>query len=299
VLDSVVQEIDIKTGLLLFQWDSLDHVPLADTYEPMPSSAGQPFDYFHVNSVEPDGRGNLLISGRNTWAAYKVDPSGHTLWSLGGKHSSFRMGSGTRFAFQHAVRTAPDDDQTITLFDNGAGPPRIHPQSRGLTLKLDQASRKAELLRSNPHSPSLLAAFEGSVQSLDSGDQVLGWGQQPYFSEYDPRGQTVFEGRFVDSNSSYRAYRLRWSATPSAVPSLAASTTAGTTTVYASWNGATRVGSWRVLAGAGRTTMHQVTTEPTQGFETQITIPAAAFVAVQALDADGRALSTTATIAPS
>jgi hypothetical protein len=137
------------------------------------------------------------------------------------------------------------------------------------------------------------------VQSLDSGDQVLGWGQQPYFSEYDPRGQTVFEGRFVDSNSSYRAYRLRWSATPSTVPSLAASTTAGTTTVYASWNGATRVGSWRVLAGAGRTTMRQVTTEPTQGFETQITIPAAAFVAVQALGADGRVLSTTATIAPS
>jgi hypothetical protein len=69
--------------------------------------------------------------------------------------------------------------------------------------------------------------------------------------------------------------------------------------VYASWNGATTVGSWRVLAGAGRTAMHQVTTQPTLGFETQIAIPAAAFVAVQALDADGRVLSTTATIAPS
>src|SRR5205807_5189499 len=87
VLDSVVQEIDVKTGLLLFQWDSLDHVPLGDSYEPVPSSAGAPLDYFHVNSLEPTSSGELIISGRNTWAAYDVDRPGRAVWTLGGTHS--------------------------------------------------------------------------------------------------------------------------------------------------------------------------------------------------------------------
>ena len=56
MLDSVVQEIDIKTGLVLYQWDSLDHVPLADSYEAMPATAGGPFDYFHINSVQQQRR---------------------------------------------------------------------------------------------------------------------------------------------------------------------------------------------------------------------------------------------------
>jgi hypothetical protein len=299
VLDSVVQEIDIKTGLLLFQWDSLDHVPLTDSYQRVPKSAGSPYDYFHVNSLDPDGEGNMIISGRNTWAAYNVDSSGRTTWQLGGKHSSFRLGSDARFAFQHAVRTAPHNQQTITLFDNGAGPPPVHPQSRALTLKLDRTTDSVTLVRSTVHSPSLLADFEGNVQSLRSGNQMLGWGQQPYFTEYEPDGQIVFEGRFVDANSSYRAYRFRWTATPSSQPSVAATTTSDTTTVYASWNGATTVGSWRVLAGPTSTALSTVTTIRKVGFETQISIQAARYVAIQAIAPDGMVLSTSSTITPS
>jgi hypothetical protein len=298
VLDSVVQEIDIKTGLVLFQWDSLDHVPLGDSYEPVPKTAGAPFDYFHVNSLEPDGTGNVIISGRNTWAAYNVDPAGRMLWTLGGKRSSFRMEPGTRFAFQHAVRTVSDDAQTVMLFDNGAGPPQVHEQSRGLTLKLDSASKTAKLVRTTSHSPSLLADFEGSVQPLESGDELLGWGQQPYFTEYGEQGEIVLDGRFVDTNSSYRAYRFRWTATPGTPPALAATTSGATTTVYASWNGATTVSSWRVLAGAGRSALREAATTARQGFETQITIPSARYVEVQALDARGRILATSSTVTP-
>jgi hypothetical protein len=166
-------------------------------------------------------------------------------------------------------------------------------------LRLEPATGTVKLLRATEHTPSLLADFEGNVQSLGSGDEMLGWGQQPYFSEYGSNGQIVFEGRFVDANSSYRAYRFRWTATPSTGPSLAADTTAGTTTVYSSWNGATTVGSWRVLAGAEHDALRVVTTAPKQGFEAEITIPAARYVAVQALAADGRVLSTSATITPS
>jgi hypothetical protein len=184
------------------------------------------------------------------------------------------------------------------LLDNGAGPPQVHAQSRALTLKLDAERMTAKLLRATPHSPSLLADFEGNVQPLGSGAQLLGWGQQPYFTEYGEQGQIVLDGRFVDTNSSYRAYRFRWTATPDPPPAVAATTSGATTTVYASWNGATTVSSWRVLAGAGRGALREAARTPRQGFETPITIPTARYVAVQALDPGGRVLATSSTVTP-
>jgi hypothetical protein len=293
VLDSVVQEIDIKTGLLLFQWDSLDHVPLTDTYEGMVNSARQPYDYFHVNSVQEEHNGDFLVSGRNTWAAYEIDPqTGAIVWTLGGKHSSYKLGSGVSFAFQHDVRLHDDVDPTVTLFDDGAGPPKEHDESRGITVRLNDKADTAQLVGQDVHSPPLLAAFEGSVQVLGNGDDFLGWGQQPYFTEFSSRGQIVFDGRFVDDNSSYRAYRFPWTGTPDSLPSVAASTSGSTTNVYVSWNGDTRTVSWRVLAGATSNALSAVTTASKQGFESQIQISAAAYVEVQALDSAGRTLAT-------
>jgi Arylsulfotransferase (ASST) len=302
VFDSVVQEIDIPTGLVLFQWDSLDHVPLADSYQPVPSgvsSARNPYDYFHINSIQLDDDGNLLISARNTWAVYKLDHrTGAVLWTLGGKHSSFRMGPGTSFAFEHDVRSVAPNDGLITLFDDGAGLPAVHKQSRGLELALDVRHRTARLFAQWLHSPSLLAEFEGGIQQLSDGDHVIGWGQQPYFTEYDPEGGPVLDARFVGNTSSYRAYMFPWTATPAAPPAIVASNSAQGTTVFASWNGATNVASWQVLAGQSPTTMQMVQTVPDTSFETSTAIPTASYVAVQALDASGRVLASSATVQP-
>lgn len=298
VLDSVVQEIDVKTGLVMFQWDSLNHVPLADSYEPVPKSAGAPFDYFHVNSVQQVSGGELLISGRNTWAAYAVSTNGgRTIWTLGGKHSTFRIGAGATFALQHDVRISPDG-RTVTVFDDGAGPPVVQQQSRGLTLRLDFKRKTATLIGEDEHSPSLLADFEGDVQTLGNGDQFLGWGQQPYFSEFDSRGQMIFDGRFVGDNSSYRAYRYQWTGTPADPPSIAASTSDQVTSVFASWNGATNVAAWQVMAGNRSDDLSAVKTAATQGFETEIQIPAHSYVAVRPLDHRGHVLGTSAVIRP-
>jgi hypothetical protein len=293
VLDSVVQEIDVKTGLLLFQWDSLDHVPLTDTYEPPVKTAGAPYDYFHINSVQLQSDGNLLISARNTWAAYEVShDNGAIMWALGGKSSSYKLGSGVQFAFQHDVRLHTDTDPTVTLFDDGGGPPRAHSQSRGITVHLDSKNKTATLVSEDLHEPALAAAFEGNVQELPGGDDFVGWGQQPYFTEYNSKGEVVFDGRFVDSNSSYRAYRFPWIGTPTTVPAVAASSSGGNTSVYVSWNGATQVSSWRVLAGATADALQAVETAAKQGFESQLTIPAQPYVQVQALDSAGRTLAT-------
>ncbi len=297
VLDSVVQEIDIKTGLVLYQWDSLDHVPLADSYEAMPATAGGPFDYFHINSVQQQQDGDLVISARNTWAAYDVDhATGAIRWTLGGKNSSYKLSSNATFAFQHDVRLHTDTDPTVTLFDDGAGPPKVHAESRGITVRLDEKAMTATLVSEDVHLPALAASFEGNVQALSDGNEFVGWGQQPYFSEFNSQGQMVFDGRFVGSNSSYRAYRFPWTGTPSVGPAVAASSTGGTTNVYVSWNGATDVASWRVLAGPAPDALEAVVTATKQGFETQIPIAAQPYVAVQALDDAGGALATSSVV---
>jgi hypothetical protein len=297
VLDSVVQEIDVGTGLVLYQWDSLDHVPLADSYEALPPSPGQPFDYFHINSVQLEANGNLFISARNTWAAYEVDHStGAIAWTLGGKSSSYKLASAAVFAFQHDVRLDTTGDPTVTLFDDGAGPPKVHAQSRGITVHLDDNAMTATLVSEDLHSPALAASFEGNVQALPNGDSFLGWGQQPYFTEFDPHGNMVFDGRFVDANSSYRAYRSAWTGTPSTPPAVAATTSGSTTNVYVSWNGSTQVSWWRVLAGPSADALQQVQTAPKQAFESQIAIAAEPYVEVQALDSAGRALATSSVV---
>jgi hypothetical protein len=293
VLDAVVQEIDIPTGLVLFQWDSLDHVPLTDSYQHLPPrNTRQPYDYFHPSSIDVGRDGNLVISGRNVWTAYKVDrTNGRVLWNLGGKHSSFRIGPGASFAFQHDVRIRASGDRLITVLDNGAGQYIAHKQSRGLKLALNLNKMTATAITQHLHSPSLLSHYEGDYQQLGGGHDFVGWGQQPYLTEYDSRGAVVLDGRFVDSIASYRAYRLAWRGTPARRPAAAASTTRGRTTVYASWNGATGVASWRVLGGSSPGSLRTVTTARKSSFETTITVPAQAYVQVQALDSRGHVLS--------
>jgi Arylsulfotransferase (ASST) len=302
VLDSVVQEIDVATGLVEFQWDSLDHVPLTATHTNLPTKAhvangiGNPFDYFHANSVEPDHDGNLLICSRNTWAVYKVNRStGAIIWTLGGKSSSFKLGRGASFAFQHDVRVQAFGDQFVTMFDDGAGPPYVHSQSRALKLELNLKHMTADVADQDEHSPPLLASFEGNDQQLADQDDFVGWGQEPYFSEYNSQGKLVFDGRFVDDNLTYRAYRLQWNGTPATPPAIATSHGGKKMTVYASWNGATNVTGWRVFAGDTTTKMPAVAQAPKRGFETVIAAPAHKFVYVQALDAKGHPLSQSAT----
>jgi hypothetical protein len=292
LLDSIVQEIDIKTGLVMFEWHAYGHVPLWDTYTTPPS--GQPWDYFHVNSVsfDPWNDGNFIISSRNTWAAYEISyHTGAVLWRLGGKRSTFRMGSGTGTAWQHDVRWQPD--RTLTIFDNGSTP-KVHSQSRQIHVRIDWPHKAVTLLDRHVHTPALVSGSQGDSDTLPNGDVFVGWGEQPYITEFSPSGDVVFDARLPAPGQSYRAYRVPWSGTPAAPPSVAVRTTApGTVTIYASWNGATAVRSWRVLGGDSPSGLVPLAGVTRTGFETAIPLPAAhPWFAVQALGADGQVLGT-------
>jgi hypothetical protein len=298
VVDGLVQEIDIKTGLVMFQWTSLDHVPLSDSYSsPAHASTAEPFDFFHVNSINVDQDGSFLISARNTWTAYDLDPlTGQINWQLGGKRSSFTMEPGTRTAWQHDPRELADGE--FSIFDNGATP-AIHSQSRAIVVSLDAQSKTATLTAQLEHPTPLLADSQGNMQALENGDWFVGWGQDPDFSEFDAAGALLFDAHFPPHTQSYRDFRFAWTGLPTDPPAFALAPSAGgTATVYASWNGATLVASWRVLSGASATHLQPVAQAQHSGFETAIPLPAGAlgaYVTVQAVNAAGQVIGTAKT----
>jgi hypothetical protein len=292
--DAIVQEIDVKTGLVMFEWHAYGHVALDDSYWPRPASPATPWDYFHVNSIslDPWGDGNFLISARNTWAGYEIDhDTGQILWRLGGRYPSFKMAPGTGTAWQHDISWQPD--HTLTLFDNGDSP-QEHPQTRVIHERIDWSDRTVQLISQAVHTPSLLANSQGNDQLLPDGSSFVGWGAQPYMSEFSPAGKLVFDARIAAPGASYRAYTFPWSGAPAAPPALALhSTGAATLTAYASWNGATGVSAWQLLAGPSPTQLATVATAPSSGFETTIAATSAQpYFAVAALGTSGQTLAT-------
>jgi len=297
VTDSLFQEIDVRTGLVMYEWDSLDHVPLSESYSsPSGSSTHWPFDFFHLNSINLNADGTLLISSRNTWAAYEIDPhTGQVLWTLGGKASSFTEGRGAATAYQHDARpTAPGQ---ISLFDNGSFP-QVHAQSRGVVLTVDAQTHTVSVLEQflHPGRP-LLADSQGNLQALGHGDWFVGWGQERYFSEFGAHSTLLFDASLPQGYESYRALSFNdWNATPTSAPALALRSGSSGVAAYASWNGATTVARWEVLYGPSSTALRPVQTAAPSGFETSIALGkrSGGVVEVRALDARGRVLGTSA-----
>jgi hypothetical protein len=297
VADTLFQEIDLRTGLVRSEWHALDHVALTDSYQPIGHGGTpvSPWDFFHINAVSEHGA-DLLVDSRNTWAAYDVDAStGQIVWRLGGKHSTFALAPGAAPAWQHDAREEPGG--TISFFDNG-GTPKVHSQSRVTVFALNAQTRTATLLSSFVHPTPLLAASQGDFQPQPGGNWFVGWGQEPFFSEYSPSGQLLFDAHLPALYQSYTALRFPWSGTPAQPPSLAVRSGAhGGIVAYVSWNGATAVAQWRLLGGAGAHSLGPVAVSPRSGFETAIALSSAPrYIAVQALGANGAVLGESVTV---
>ncbi len=159
------------------------------------------------------------------------------------------MGPGTRTAWQHDARQLPDGD--ISFFDNGASP-QIHPQSRVIVLSLDYTHRTATLVSSFQHPTPLLAGSQGDFEPAPGGDWITGWGQVPDFSLFSATGSLLFDAHLPSAYENYRTYWSPWVGTPTTPPSVAVrpNPDGHGELAYASWNGATQVSAWRVLAGA-------------------------------------------------
>jgi hypothetical protein len=285
--DSIVQEIDIKTGLVMWEWHALGHIPFAESNNPPPSSS-YPWDFAHVNSIDPGSANDVLLSARNTWAIYDVDiHSGAVRWRLGGTRSSFTMGPGARFYWQHDARFRPGG--LISLFDNGSYPPK-EKESRGLVLAPDLAKHTVAVARqfTNP-TRTLLAESQGNAFSLPGGGWLLGYGRLPNFTEFDSSGHVLLDGSLGRDVQNFTTTLSPWHGRPLSTPSVTATRGAGgTLTAAVSWNGATDVVSWRLLSGASPSRLAPRATTAKTGFETAVSARAPGpYVAVQALDGAG------------
>ena len=290
VLSGVAQEIDIATGKVVFEWDSLDHVPVTETtHFRGGGTANEPFDYFHINSIAYSHDGNLLISGHNTCTVYKVDrATGAVQWRLAGRTSSFAMGPGARFWWQHDVREiAPN---VLSIFDD-ASAPGPETVSRGILLDLDTARMRATLRRAYPSPARLRAANQGSMQVLDDGRVLVGWGDRPAFTEFAADGAEILNGELPRADWSYRALAANWTGAPDEHPAAVARRSRSGAVVYVSWNGATEVATWKVYAGPRESKLTPAASQRRTGFETAIPVPhGGPYFAVDALAANGAVL---------
>ena len=172
----------------MFEWTSLDHVALRGLLLARRAAARPPwpFDFFHLNSINLDPDGTLLVSSRNTWAADDIDPATGQLrldarrqeLELHAKAAARRPPSSTMPA-----RSAP----TLHVFDNGASP-QIHAQSRGVVLDVDPATDSVSVLSQFLH-PGHRCSPTARVtcRRCPNGDWFVGWGAQPDFSRVQRR----------------------------------------------------------------------------------------------------------------
>jgi hypothetical protein len=205
------------------------------------------------------------------------------MWRLGGRSSDLTMGPGVFFMYQHDARGHADG--TLTLFDDGPGP--SSKQARALRLGLDLADKHAIVLQEYVHPQALDVAAMGNAQVLADDGVLVGWGTQPYITEFGAGGDVRFDAKFEGDAWNYRAFRSPWAGAPAQKPAVAVRRHVGAMTVYASWNGSTDTAFWRVDGGGHTKTV------PSTGFETAIVlrgrVPAS--VTVTALDARHRPLA--------
>jgi hypothetical protein len=290
--DSVVQQVDVATGLVMWEWHALGHVPAGESHTPPPPGS-YPWDYVHINSLDAGAAGDVLLSARNTWALYDVDVhSGGVRWRLGGRRSSFTLSPNARFYWQHDGEFQAHG--LVSLFDNGSDPPE-ESQSRALVLRPDSRTRSAKLVRRfvNP-SRRLLSGSQGNLARLAGGNWLVGYGGLPDFTEFDDAGHVLLDGSFGKGVQDFATYIARWRGSPAGPPSLAVQPRgARQALLAASWNGATDVAAWRVLEGPAPGHMRPLTSVPRRGFETTVAVPVrGAYVSVQALDAGRHVLGT-------
>jgi outer membrane protein assembly factor BamB len=280
IQDAMFQEVDLASGKVLLEWHSLDHIALEESFYSMRNN----WDYVHLNSIAVDRDENLIVSSRNTHTLFKIDrDTGEIIWRLGGKRSDFTLTRDATFAWQHDARRQPDG--TITLFDNG------YQLSRGIVLSVDDTHRRVALKRAYTHPAHFWSISQGNLQVMANGNVLVGWGAEPYVSEFTADGTLVFDGRLGSDFFTYRAYQIPWSGEGIATPAIVAERTAGHTNVYVSWNGDSRVTRWTALAGRSPRQLAPVRSVARTGFETTIQIPSSlTHVSVRGSDGTGKAL---------
>ncbi|TGO22731.1 hypothetical protein BPAE_0157g00180 [Botrytis paeoniae] len=310
VWDSVIQETNIETNEIIFEWHASEHFNTEDSYFPTGSAglrSSHGYDFFHINSIDKDGLGNYLISSRYYQSVSYIDgKTGEILWELGGKRNSFKDlsdGKATAFSWQHDAHWTADR-KGITLFDNGARyglKPQVE-SSRAIHISLDLEAMTAEIVREYVNPRKILSASQGSMQVLENGNVIVGYGYNAAWTEYSSEGEVLCDVHIGSQKTfntgavqTYKVLKHAWVGRPSTVPDVKVMRN----NVYVSWNGATEVRGWalegaKTDGGGGKEEFQMVAEVQKSGFETKILFQRKAWcwVRVFAIDGEGVKLET-------
>jgi hypothetical protein len=318
IWDSIFQEIDIETGDLVFQWRASEHFELTDSYHGRGNQGvrkSNPWDFFHINSVEKDPSGNYLISSRYTsTVSYINGKNGEVLWVLGGRRNNFldlSDGRATDFRYQHDARWH-NNYTTISLFNNGAQAPNQEENthySRAMKITIDTSNSTAmtaKLETQYINTLQISSSSQGNMQVLPNGNTLVGYGFNAAFTEFASNGVALCETHFGAASrfhtgdvQSYRVMKFNWTGSPSTDPDIAMVGGA----LYVSWNGATEVRSWVLetgdkevsFGGLGSIIWKATSRTEKNGFETKVEIPNdhGLFVRIIGVDGKGKFLGAT------
>ena len=186
------------------------------TARPTSSSTDWPFDYFHLNSIDQLANGTTLISARNTSALYELNTLTGQVLDAHRRQALERQALARGRDRLSSTTPTVLANGTISIFDNG-GVPKVHSQSRALVVAIDahDEDRHACVAQYEHPSPPLSSGSQGNVQPLENGDVFIGWGSEPYFSEFSAGGQLLYDAHLHGSYQSYRTYRFPWTGAPS------------------------------------------------------------------------------------
>ncbi|KAI8405369.1 hypothetical protein FOFC_14848 [Fusarium oxysporum] len=326
--DSIFQEVELETNRVTNVWRSFTHVNLTDTmvkYSPKKTFMhGDGFDWFHIDSVSKTSKGHYLVSSRSLSAIILLQADSlNPRWVLGGKRNQFKDlsgGNATNFANQYDAKFVQGNESQISFFDNQAttsGSCSGENCSRGVVVELDYEEMTVRLLHEFYHPQEISSGSGGSVQGLDNGNFLIGWGANPAITEHTSNGTVVMDiQRGViphETNgdpdldiSVYRAWKMEWIGRPPWGPSIASAlpgNEATNATIYVSWNGDTQVDQWEVYVGEddkNATSSPRLLANSSRfGFETEIlleTLPLPRSARAVGVSKSGKILGSTATV---
>jgi len=201
----VIQEIDENNNLLL-QWNSFDHFLIQDAIHE--NLTGVFVNPVHMNAIEPDHDGNILISSRALSEITKINlQTGAIIWRLGGVRNQFTFTNDEGFSYQHDIRRLPNGN--ITLYDNGNF--NTPQESRAVEYQLDEVNKICTRVWQYRHNPPIYALAQGSVQRLSNGNTLISWGwTNPTITEVTPSGQIALEMTLPQDSYTYRTFKADW-----------------------------------------------------------------------------------------
>ena len=283
VVGSVIQELDNSKNLV-FQWRTSDFFNITDAVIDLTRKVVR---YSHVNAIEIDHDGNIMISSRNQSEVTKIDrDTGQIIWRMGGNNNEFTLEGDTQwFSCQHDIRRLATGN--VTVYNNGNQNNPI--ESRAVEYALDETNMIATVVWEYRNDPPIYARAMGSARRLPGGNTLIGWGRSPAadVTEVHPDGTIALELTFLNKVNTYRVFRYPWEGV-AAEPCAWADTTGGELRLHFTKFGDRDVSSYDVYRG----------TSPAPGWKAYVTCGQSVrirdFVAgeplyfrVTALDSDG------------